>query len=65
MVLICPIMMLFMHRGDKNHDQGHHNHLNEMQISDDYKVKQLEGEIEFLKRQNKLLQKKVNNTNQK
>ncbi|MGM7682978.1 DUF2933 domain-containing protein [Cytobacillus sp. Hm23] len=72
-LLICPLMMLFMHgshkdhkHGDKNH--GHHknhNHVNEHSDNfngdnrlESYKVKQLEGEIQYLKDQNKLLQKK-------
>jgi len=65
MLLICPIMMHFMHRGDKNHivkdhtgnshDYGHHNHASEVQNLGDYKVKQLEEENKFLKRQNELL----------
>ncbi|WP_138417775.1 DUF2933 domain-containing protein [Aquibacillus sediminis] len=79
-LLICPLMMLFMHGGHKGHKHGgrkkgshsHHGHgeqshkLNEhvgsssgVERLDSYKVKQLEGEIEFLKEQNELLQKKV------
>lgn len=70
-LLICPIMMLFMHGGHKKHNAGdntgknhvhrHQNHSSDVQSLDSYKVKQLEGEIEFLKTQNELLQKEVKN----
>lgn len=67
-------MMLFMHGGHKGHNHGnknhghhdHHNHANPqgekfsgVERLDSYKLKQLEGEIQFLKGQNELLQKEV------
>ena len=82
-LLICPLMMLFMHGGHKGHkhsggkhdsrnhphqhghgDHSHHSSLQDNNSSsveriDSYKVNQLEGEVELLKEQNELLQKKV------
>jgi len=71
LLLLCPIMMMFMHRGhkghnhgddtEKRHDQGHHHHSSELGSLDNYKVKQLEGEIEFLKTKNEQLQTEMDN----
>lgn len=81
LLLLCPLMMLFMHKGHNHgkHEAGHdHDLLNrnnedynhsivqrtssgELKNITDYKVKQLEGEIEYLKNQNKTLQGKLEN----
>ena len=54
----------------QNNDHGHHDYLsengktsNEVRSLDNYKMKQLEGQIEFLKTQNELLQKEIENFN--
>lgn len=62
MLLICPLMMLFMHGSHKGHKHGggiKHEHSDSIEKVDSCKVKQLEEEIEFLKEQNELLHKKV------
>lgn len=85
LLLICALMMLFMHGGHRGHkhsggkhgshnhsqqhghgDHSHHSSLQDNNSSsvermDSYKLNQLEGEIELLKEQNELLQKKVEN----
>lgn len=59
-LLICPLMMLFMHGSHKGHGGGnHHKHLGGGEKDERCKVKQLEEEIELLKEQNESLQKKV------
>lgn len=83
-LLICPLMMLFMHGGHNHgkhksghkHDHMNHNHENhnhstvqeksssDIENNTDYKVKQLEGEVEFLKNQNETLQRKLVNITQ-
>ena len=72
LLLICPIMMMFMMKGHNygsqhNHGKHDNNHTNEIvQLSnevgrmDSYKVKQLEGELDLLKRQNESLQQELN-----
>lgn len=65
LLLICPIMMMFMMKG---HNHGGHKHdhsstsnhsTTEVGRLDEYKVKRIEGELEFLKSQNEQLQQKI------
>jgi predicted RNase H-like nuclease (RuvC/YqgF family) len=49
------------HNHSHNHSSEHNNPSSEVKSLDNYKIKQLEGEIEFLKIQNEKLQKKVDN----
>ncbi|MCZ0704161.1 hypothetical protein J2T56_002454 [Natronobacillus azotifigens] len=59
-LLICPLMMLFMHGSHKGHGGGnHHKQASGVEKDQRCKVKQLEEEIKILKEQNESLQKKV------
>lgn len=85
LILMCPLMMMFMHRGHNHgpHKEGHsHDHMNhnnedqnhftvsenssnDVKSLTDYKIEQLEGEVEFLKNQNETLQRKLESLTEK
>lgn len=73
-IVLHIFMMMFMMKGHNHGGKSNHNHkkhvhnqpteLNSRLNQDDnrsenYRIKQLEGELAFLKNQNELLQKKI------
>lgn len=75
--LLCPLMMIFMMKGhshgghkkdNDNNSHRHHHSLDDQRNAPiegeklkSFKINQLEGEIEFLKKQNEMLRQKGNN----
>lgn len=66
LLLLCPIMMLFMGHGHgkKGEHHNYHKHnsenVSESKI-DRYKINHLEAEIEQLREQNEVLEKRIAN----